>query len=385
MRDIIDNAVSLTRELIAIPSESSEPTATTGPCEAGIVEVLERLCSTNDIVWQLQEVLPERFNFIASFPKPGAAKIVFLAHMDTVSARGMRNPFLAEIRENRIWGRGACDDKGPLAALFSTLIGLRNRGVALGYDVTLVGSVDEECGMAGSARLAMENPAGWDLCVALEPSRLQPISTHIGVYRCRILPRQGFDGGILIQLKEELGKLKAAIDKQNHPKLGKAVMTITLIGADKGRGTNLGEERILIDIRLLPSHQPAKIHAYIKQVVGGRGRVIPLFVALGLDSDPEDCLMRAFQASIRAEKFSDKLIGVPFPSDCSRLKNSGTCLVWGPGDYNMAHDSHECIEIGQLAGACRVLSHFLSSADPARPCAEHRRPSTEPGFSNEGT
>ncbi len=360
MRDIIDNTIHLTKELIAIPSESSEPTATTGPCEAGIVEVLERLCSTNNIAWQLQEVMAERFNFIDSFPKPGAPKIVFLAHMDTVSARGMRKPFEAEVRDNKIWGRGACDDKGPLAALFSTLIGLRKRGDSLGYDVTLVGSVDEECGMAGSARLAEANPAGWDLCVALEPSGLRPISTHIGVYRCRILPRRASDAETLIQIKEELGRLKTAIEQQAHPKLGRAVMTITLIAGGSGRGAGLDKDRILIDIRLLPNHQPAKIHAYIEQVVGGRGRVIPLFAAFGLDSDPDDSFIQAFQASIRAQKFPDKLIGVPFPSDCSRLKSRGTSLVWGPGDYKAAHKPHEFIEIGQLAGACRVLSHFLA-------------------------
>ncbi|HFQ81983.1 MAG TPA: M20 family peptidase [Desulfobacterales bacterium] len=360
MREIIENAVNLTRELIAVPSESSEPTATTGPCEAGIVEVLKRLCAMNDITWQLQEVLPERFNFIASFPKPGAPRIVFLAHMDTVSAQGMRNPFLAEVRDNKIWGRGACDDKGPLAALFSTLIGLHGRGIPLGYDVTLVGSVDEECGMAGSDRLARDNPNGWDLCVALEPSRLQPISTHIGVYRCRILPQRGSGAESLMAIKEELGRLKAAINRQSHPALGKAVMTITLIAADKNRKTGMETDRILVDIRLLPDHQPAKIHAYIQQVVGDRGRVIPLFAAFGLDSDPHDQFIQAFQASIRARNFPDKLIGVPFPSDCSRLKNRGTCLVWGPGDYKAAHKPHEFIEIEQLAGACRVLSHFLA-------------------------
>ncbi|MFW8601092.1 M20 family metallopeptidase [Desulfobacterota bacterium M19] len=358
MRDIIDNTINLTKELIAIPSESSEPTATTGPCEAGIVKVLERLCSTNNIAWQLQEALPERFNFIASFPKPGAPKIIFLAHMDTVSARGMRNPFLAEVRDNKIWGRGACDDKGPLAALFSTLIGLRKQGVSLGYDVTLVGSVDEECGMTGSAKLASANPAGWDLCVALEPSGLQPISTHIGVYRCRILPHGNSDAETLIRIKEELGRFKAAIEQQVHPELGRAVMTITLIAG--GASGLRDKDRILIDIRLLPSHQPAKIHAYIKQVVGGRGLVIPLFAAFGLESDPDDSFIQAFQASIRAQNFPDKLVGVPFPSDCSRLKNRGTCLVWGPGDYKAAHKSDEFIEIEQLSGACRVLSHFLT-------------------------
>ncbi len=357
MSKITENAVKLTRELISIPSESSEAIATTAPCEAGIIAVLQRLCSENNIPWHLQEINAGRSNFIASFPKPGAARIIFLAHMDTVSGAGMNNPFLAKIKDNKIWGRGACDDKGPLATLFSTLIGLKNRGVTMNYDVTLVGSVDEECSMAGSYQLAAKNPAGWDLCVALEPSNLQPISTHIGVYRCRILPNPA-SNNILKQIKTELGGLKDAIDKQRHSQLGYSKMTVTLLGNDVNT-QNSEESRLLVDIRLLPGQNPAKIHTFIKQVVGNKGRVIPLTAAMALNSNPENYLIKTFQNSIQSQNLPAELIAVPFPSDCSQLTNSGACLVWGPGDYKVAHGSEEFIDIDQLAEACRVLSHFL--------------------------
>lgn len=360
MDKIIKHAILLTQELIAIPSESANPTRTIGPCEAGIFKALRQICLVNNILWEEQEVFPGRYNFMASLPRPSAPKILLVAHMDTVSGKEMPTPFLGEIRDDKIWGRGACDDKGPLATLFATLMGLKKIGTPLPYDITVVASVDEECSMAGSAKLARENPEDWDLCLALEPSLLQPISTHIGVYRCRILPEPGKSKqNNLQQIIEDLNILQKEISTEEHPKLGKAVMTVTEIKGDKQQAISK-RNRILVDIRLLPSQSPAKIHASIKKIVGIKGRVIPLFTGLGIDSAPTEPLINAFQNSLTSQGLNNELIGVHFPSDCSQLRNRGPCLVWGPGDPAVAHGPNEHIAISQIKGACRVLYNFLS-------------------------
>ncbi len=111
-----------------------------------------------------------------------------MAHSDTVSAEGMSKGFSGEIKENAIWGRGACDDKGPLAVALSTLAGLQQQNIKLAYDVTFAATVDEECTMAGAAALA--NTFGpWDLCIGLEPTELRLINAHKGVHRCKISTR----------------------------------------------------------------------------------------------------------------------------------------------------------------------------------------------------
>ncbi len=103
MNNIIAHAIRLTQELISVPSESSEPTQTKGPCEAGVVKVLQRLCSANNISGREQEVYPKRSNFIASFPRPSAPKILIVAHMDTISGKGMNNPFQAWFGFKKLW------------------------------------------------------------------------------------------------------------------------------------------------------------------------------------------------------------------------------------------------------------------------------------------
>ena len=88
--------------------------------------------------------MPGRHNALIHFPKPDAPKLLIIAHMDTVSARGMEDPFSGKIRDNNIYGRGACDDKGPLAAAFATLLNSRQDQIPFVYDVTFAGTVDEE-------------------------------------------------------------------------------------------------------------------------------------------------------------------------------------------------------------------------------------------------
>ncbi len=268
MNDIIKEAVRLTCKFVSIPSESSNPVSGVNRTpEAGIAAELALICTTHNIAWKLQEVLPDRHNFIAYFPKAGAPKILFLIHMDTVSGKGMTNPFGGELRDDKIWGRGSCDDKGSLATIFAVLIGLRRQGISPQYDVTVVATVDEECGMAGAAKFAKVFPGSWDLCVAMEPSLLQPISAHIGVYRCRILlnpttakSSNRVNGAsvlnIMADIKSDLKVLEKKICSQHDPRFGTAVMTVTEFGVGEGSDENNGPCRLLLDIRFLPRQNP---------------------------------------------------------------------------------------------------------------------------------
>lgn len=354
MDDIVRMAVHLTQELVRVPSESSEAIATDGPPEAGVAALLQKVCSEHGVFWQRQAVFPGRDNFVSLFPQPGAPRVLFAAHMDTVSGKGMEGPFSAELRNNRVWGRGACDDKGSLATVLAVLISLKNQGVPLRYQVTLAATVDEERTMSGAAVLAKNNPGGWDLCVGMEPTLLQPISAHRGAYRCRILaPDKGeLEAGTLVA---DLRRFGEALSENVHPKLGKAVMTVTEIPKDQG-----GSHRVLVDLRLLPGQLPARIHAYVGQLVASRGKVIPLFAARGIDSDPDNHHIHSFQASLARAGQDASLKAVPYTTDCSQLQDRGPCLVWGPGDPLLAHHHEESIAIEDLAVACRVLFDFFA-------------------------
>ncbi len=116
----------LLRELIRIPSvnpDGDPGTTHTGEKEcAKFVADFLRSCGAE--AW-LEDVLPDRPNVLGRFPSAGKAKprLLFAPHTDTVSVAGMSiDPFSGELRDGKIWGRGASDTKGPMAAMLFALL-----------------------------------------------------------------------------------------------------------------------------------------------------------------------------------------------------------------------------------------------------------------------
>jgi len=120
-RDVGAACVDIVRDLIRIPSESGEPTATSSPPEKGVTDYIERYLGSFSVPVGRQQVFSGRDNLIINLPAPGRPKILVTAHMDTVGAGGMDDPFAATAINGEIYGRGACDDKGSLAVLLDLL------------------------------------------------------------------------------------------------------------------------------------------------------------------------------------------------------------------------------------------------------------------------
>ena len=78
-------------------------------------------------------------------------RIVLGPHTDTVSVAGMTiDPFGAELRDGRIYGRGACDTKGTMAAMLAALEEIGGKLPHLGGEITFAGFMGEETGQWGS-------------------------------------------------------------------------------------------------------------------------------------------------------------------------------------------------------------------------------------------
>src|SRR5262249_45248850 len=117
--------VELLQELIRIPSVNphGDP-GTDGVGEARMAEYLAEFLGSIGAPAELREVLPGRPNVVARWPadRPGKPRILFAPHTDTVSVGGMSiDPFSGELRDGKIWGRGASDTKGPMASMLWAL------------------------------------------------------------------------------------------------------------------------------------------------------------------------------------------------------------------------------------------------------------------------
>ena len=131
-------------ELVAI--DSVNPAYDGGVGEAGVALYVEAFFAQRGIETIRQEVLPGRWNVIARIPgRNPERRVVLEAHMDTVSVSGMTiAPFVPEVREGRLYGRGSCDTKAGLATMMHALADLNERGMVPPCEVWLAAVVDEE-------------------------------------------------------------------------------------------------------------------------------------------------------------------------------------------------------------------------------------------------
>ena len=368
----IPDVITMTRELVKIPSESSEPVATaaTGQ-EVGIVEYLSQICRTAGVEYYTMEALPGRANLVVRLPNPGAPRLLIVGHMDTVSGGGMAEPFSGELRDGVIFGRGACDDKGPLAVGLAAVLNLHQElGVAPAYDITFAGSIDEECTLSGAQKLA-EELDGWDLCIALEPTDLKIIRAHKGVYRCRVITRGKAahsshpDRGLnaitaMMPIINDLERLGADLKAKSDPDLGRASLAITKIQGGVSLNTIPDYCEVGIDIRLLPDMVIEEVSDLVKRCVADRGEVDEIYSGDGIDTSMDNPLIGSLMASIKGAGSDPGPITASFATDCSRLQHRGPCIVWGPGDIHQAHQSTEYIAVAQLEQAYHILKDFLA-------------------------
>ncbi len=370
MPELLD-AVTLTRELVRMPSESSDQTETSEECpEAGIVSHLEKLCNDAGLAAQRQTALPGRENLLVHLENPGKPKLLIICHMDTVSGRSMDDPFNGDLRDGRIYGRGSCDDKGPLAVAFSTLVNLHLEGINLAYDVLFAATVDEECTMSGAVALA-ESLDDWDLCIGLEPTGLRVINAHKGVYRFLVItegkaahssePAKGENAiEAMLPLLNDLRAFGRELTKIEDPKLGRASLSITTVQG--GSSLNIIPDSCSagVDIRLLPGMEPDEIKQQVKTILGSTATLQEVYQGRGICTDLDNELIQRFRQVLDQTGENSQPTTANFATDCSKMAHKGPCIVWGPGSIEQAHKRDEYIEVSQLEKAEAILRHFLT-------------------------
>jgi acetylornithine deacetylase len=185
----LDAVTRLLRDLVQIPSVNpmGRPMEGPGVLEAGVTAYLEHFFDDLGVACRLQEVAPGRSNILATYEAPAARRtILFDAHQDTVPIDGMTiDPFGATVEGGRMYGRGACDIKGGMAAMLTAFARLVRERPAGSASVVMACTVDEEFTHKGSSRLADE-PVGAELAIVAEPTRLQIVNTHKGAVRWKV-------------------------------------------------------------------------------------------------------------------------------------------------------------------------------------------------------
>lgn len=126
-------------------------------------ELLREYLAANGVETELYARVPERANLVARIRgRAGASRLLFLSHTDTVladAAEWQLDPWSGELKDGEIWGRGALDMKGQVAANAVAIASLAREGFEPERDLIFAATADEEVGDDfGLSWLCQEHP-----------------------------------------------------------------------------------------------------------------------------------------------------------------------------------------------------------------------------------
>jgi acetylornithine deacetylase len=171
----MNEAAELVTALVAL--DSTNPQLVPGGAGEGpVADYLARRLGAAGLELDVWEVLPGRPNVVATLRGSGAGKKLMLCgHMDVV--RGSDEQFRPELRDGRLYGRGAVDMKGGIAAAVLAVERLA-RGGRLAGDLTIALVIDEEWLSVGAEALVGRHAP--DAAIFPEPSNLDVVVEHGG-------------------------------------------------------------------------------------------------------------------------------------------------------------------------------------------------------------
>ena len=361
-------AVDLLRELIRIPSvnpDGDPGTTFTGEkdCANFVAEFL-RFCDGETTV---EEVLPGRPNVIGRFPSQGKSKLRLLLapHTDTVSVAGMTiDPFSADLRDGKLWGRGASDTKASIAAMLFALRECRNILPDLSHEIWFAGLMGEEAGQQGAKALAAKEK--FDFAIVGEPTQLQIVHTHKGsawlTLRARgraahaSMPHNGENAIDKMMDALEILRRELRIDFASRwdETLGAPTFSIgTIQGGSKiNIVPDLCDARV--DIRTIPGQDLSPLLDSLAKRFPGleiqRRTSAPPW------TDPAHPVIGVL------ESCGARCVGAPWFCDAAVLSATGTpAVALGPGSMAQAHTADEWISVADLEAGVAFFKRLLQS------------------------
>ncbi|MGO8702381.1 MAG: M20 family metallopeptidase [Candidatus Brocadiia bacterium] len=373
----------LLSRLIACPSVNPNNRPFSGPPygEERMARLLSDLLGGWGAEVSVREVLPGRFNFVARFKgKKPHPSLMLEAHSDTVEVADMSiPPFEPRIVGGRMYGRGACDDKGPMAAMLLGLRAVLDEDGGLPADVYFAATCNEERGAAGARGLMAEGLRP-DAALVAEPTNLEIVDAHKGVVRWRIqthgvathssAPESGVNAiSAMGRVIERIaGPLAGSLAKKRHPRLGSPTVCVGTIRGGTQVNVVPAQCEIEVDRRLLPDETAERATAdLVRELEDLKGSSAGFEYSLEeieqyppLEEDPKGPIASAVAAACEKALGRATFAAAPWGADSGVFKSAGIpCVLFGPGSIRQAHTRDEFVELEQVAHAIGVYAEVI--------------------------
>jgi acetylornithine deacetylase len=368
------DVVSLLTSLVSI--ESINPSLVPGTSgESAIADHVARWLSSAGLEVDVQDALPGRPNVVARLPgRAGGRSLLLNAHMDTVGVAGMESPFEPTVHGDRLYGRGAYDMKGGLAAIMLAARALAGEGGA-GGDLIVTAVADEEYASAGTQAVVERLTA--DAAIVTEPTALRICLAHKGFAWVAIethgraahgsRPELGVDAiahmGRVLGAVESLAARLA--ESAPHPLLGTGSVHASLIEGGQELSSYPECCRVQIERRTVPGENQDQVIEEIRALLAALRDHDSTFDAgceLLLWRDPfevsrDEKIVRDLSASAAAVLGSPPAVYGDTPwMDAALLSRGGIpTAVFGPGGAG-AHAAEEWVLISDVAACAEILA-----------------------------
>lgn len=363
---------SLLQQLVAIDSINPD-LVPGGAGEQAIAQFVAGWLERAGLEVTLQEAAPGRSNVIGIARGSGGGRSLLLnGHMDTVGVAGMERPHDPVIEGNRLYGRGAYDMKGGLAAIM--VAGAQARKLSLRGDVIVTAVIDEEYASVGTQAIVQQWHA--DAAIVTEPTALNLCVAHRGFVWLEITtqgkaahgsrPDLGLDaivkmGHILVGLDQLDRSLQAA---PTHRLLGSGSLHASLI--EGGQELSSYPERCILQIerRTIPGETQETVEAEIREVLAKVQAADPSIQAsfktifkqapFEVAADAPIVQTIARQAGL-LHAATPEIVGAAWWTDAALLAEAGIpTVLFGPGGVG-AHAVIEWADLEQLQRCSEIL------------------------------
>lgn len=392
-----DFAWRLAQELVRI--DSSDPGAYEGEIEHFIKGLIEQQLAQLDspVLDAVQiaelEVLPGRRNLMVTVPGlSDEPRLVYICHMDTVTLGDGWDagipPLGAIVRDDKLYGRGACDMKGGLACAIAALVHTLERVAADGAlprrGFSLICSIDEEDFMCGSEAAIAAGWVGsrkWVLDTESTDGQIQVAHKGrtwfeiemTGVTAHASQPWKGADA--VAAMAEVVCALRHAFAALPvHDELGPSTITFGQIEGGYRPYVVPDHAKVWVDTRLTPSTDTAAATRMVEQAIAGAEAAVPgchgSYTVTGdrpaIERDPSSPLLAALKRAADDATDADTTVsfftGYTDTAVIAGKTGNRNCMSYGPGSLALAHKPNEYVPHADIVRCQNVLIALVDKA-----------------------
>lgn len=373
-----EDAVALTRALVRI--DSRNPTLSPGaPGERDCAHALADVLESWGFAIELSDSAPGRPNLVARIGPHDSPALMLAGHLDTVGVESMsHDPFSADIRDGRLYGRGACDMKSGLAAMcVAARDAAREAASGATKQIIIAAVTDEEYESLGM-RAILASGIRAERGIVTEPTRLAICPAHRGFvwmeleFRGRAAHGSRYDVGI--DAIRHAGLVLAWIDEldsvtlpaTSHPLLGRPSVHASTIAGGIGMSTYPDRCTLRVERRTIPGETENDAMREMQHAIDRVRRehadmdasVRLIAAQLPSDVSPDAGVVRALERGVMVEGLNTNIDGLSAWTDAALLNAAGISSVcFGPGDIALAHAAEEYVPLDEIDNATAVLTH----------------------------